>query len=102
MNLKILKQKLSSETETKSKQEEALRLLAENREHFATQSKKEMIDLENKARLEAMLNTDVLPQHVVGHDKHHLETTYGKDFIHPYPELLGQKSQKTVRLMCKN
>ena len=87
---------MSSETETKSKQEEAQRLLNENREHYRTQTKKEMVDYENKTRLEAWLKTDTLPKHVTGHDKHHLETTYGKDFTHPYPELIGKKSEKTV------
>lgn len=90
---------MSSETETKSKQEEALRLLAENRDHFKTQSKKDMIDYENKARLEAWLPTDALPKHVIGHDKHHLETTYGADYVHPYPELMGEKSEKAVSVI---
>lgn len=71
--------------------------MAENRDHYKVQSKKDMVDFENKNRLEGALLTDALPKHVKGHDKHHLETTYVKDYTHPYPELLGQKSIKTVR-----
>lgn len=55
-------------------------MLAENREYFQAHAKKDMIDLENKARLEAWLQSEPLPKHVVGHDKHHLETTYVKDY----------------------
>lgn len=58
--------------------------------------------MENKARLEAFLQTEALPKHVEGHDKHHLETTYVKDYVHPYPELIGQKSTKAVNHEFQN
>jgi hypothetical protein len=37
-----------------------------------------------------------MPTHAEGHDKHHLESTYNKDFINHNPELADQKSQKAV------
>lgn len=61
-----------------------------------------MVDMSNKNRVNEKLDSygsdlaSVLPTHPPGHNKHHLETTYVKDYVHPYPELLGQKSAKAV------
>jgi hypothetical protein len=96
--------KLSSETETRSKHEEALRLL---NEYKHLDDSRKMIDIENKSRLEATLDSygeqrsalSSLPRHAKGHDKHHLETTYHADYVHPSPELAGQKSIKAVRVV---
>ncbi len=60
-----------------------------------------MIDELNKERLDAQLErygnlTTATPSHKAGHDKFHTETTYHKDYVHPYPELLNQKSELTV------
>ena len=61
-----------------------------------------MIDGVNKERLDASLEAygnflQSTPAHKKDHDKYHVETTYHKDYVHPYPELLNQKSESTVR-----
>ena len=89
---------VSSVTETRYKHEEALRLLEEGKNK---DSSKQMIDELNKQRLEANLEAygnlvQSTPSHIKDHDKRHLETTYNKDYYHPYPELLNQKSELTV------
>jgi hypothetical protein len=61
-----------------------------------------MIDGVNKERLDANLEAygnflQSTPAHKKDHDKYHVETTYHKDYVHPYPELLNQKSESTVR-----
>ena len=91
---------ISSETETHCKHEEALRLLEEGKNKDMS---KQMIDAQNKERLDANLElygnfNKSTPAHKAGHDKHHLETTYHKDYVHPYPEIMGQKSELTVGL----
>ena len=87
-----------TETETRSKHEEALRLLKESR---GVDSTRKMIDEDNFARLETNLNSNgnlntSLLSHKRGHDQHHFETTYNKDFEVPIPEHFGQKGEKAV------
>ncbi len=91
----------SLETETRAMQEEALRLKAEEDEANQRETVKEMVDMQNKGRLDANLASygnlkDSLLMHQEGHDKHHLETTYNKDFEHPNPEMINFKDEKMV------
>lgn len=97
MYLPVYLKKISKETETRYKHEEALRLLEEMKN---IDPKRDMVDINNKERLmeNLDLNSNALPKHKSGHNKHHLETTYKKDFTNPNPEFEGLKSQKAVIL----
>ena len=60
-----------------------------------------MVNSLNQDRLNATLgfyecNKNLLPTHATGHDQHHLETTYNKDFINHDQENANKKSQKAV------
>lgn len=91
----------SLETETRFKHEEALRLKSEEDVANQLDTVKEMIDMQNKGRLDTYLNNydnlkDSILMHQEGHNKHHLETTYNKDFEHPNPEMINYKDEKMV------
>ena len=91
----------SSDTETRFKQEEALRLKREEDVANVKDTVKEMIDVNNKIRLDRNMNNygnlgDSCLTHNKGHDQHHVETTYTKDFAHPAPEMLNYKDEKMV------
>lgn len=95
----------SNETETRFKLEETLRIMAQ--EAKSRDMPKKMIDEQNKERLEANLEAyanlnQATPAHKSGHDKFHSETTYHKDYVHPYPELLNQKSELTKNKEFEN
>lgn len=70
--------------------------------------RREMVDMLNKDRLNENIAAyqsnynSCLPTHKKDHDQHHLETTYGKDYVHPHPELLNVKSEKTVKKITIN
>jgi hypothetical protein len=86
------------ETESHCKQDEALKLNDEWKEN-EKRLVKPMIDQHNADRLAANLdNYDSLKRaigtHKLGHDQHHLETTYICDYVHPYPEKQNEKSEK--------
>ncbi|RNA15264.1 hypothetical protein BpHYR1_012983 [Brachionus plicatilis] len=97
----IPSEKISDVTETRYKHEEALRLLEEMRN---IDPKRDMVDMNNKDRLLENFdpNSSALPKHQPGHNKHHLETTYKKDFLNPNPELEGVKSQKAQKIEFEN
>lgn len=94
---------VSSETETRCRHEETLRLkefgLANQDPH------RQMVDESNQHRLNKALSAyapshpknDVTPTHAKGHDKHHFETTYNKDYELHHPELVHLKSTKAQR-----
>ena len=80
------------ETETKVSQETTLKLLAESKNIDPYEP---MVDLQNKNRLDSLLENygnvnKSLSQHRLGHDKHHLETTYVADYKHPSPGTVTQ------------
>jgi hypothetical protein len=65
---------------------------------------RQIIDETNQHRLNVTLGfypykKNLMPTHAEGHDKHHLETTYHKDFTNHNPEFANQKSQKAVSFM---
>ncbi len=43
---------------------------------------------------------DVLPRHSKAHEKHHLETTYHKDYVNHNPHMFAQpkSEQQVIRL----
>lgn len=92
----------SAETETKFKHQEALRLKQLEDEADRLDTVKEMVDEKNKTRLNQNLDTygnleNSINQHKKDHDQQHLETTYNKDFAHPDPVMLHQKSEKMIQ-----
>lgn len=97
----------SLETETRFKHEEALRLKAEEDVANELDTVKEMVDMQNKARLDINLNNydnlkDSVLMHQEGYNKHHLETTYNKDFEHPNPEMIDYKDEKMLKREFEN
>lgn len=91
----------STETETKFKHEEALRLKEELIEAERLDTVNKMVDMENKGRLDTNLDTygnlkDSALTHKKGYNQHHLETTYNTDYEHPMPEIKNHKCEKMV------
>jgi len=92
----------SADTETRFMHEEALRLKKEQDLADAKDSIKEMVDENNKSRININISnygnlTDSCLMHKKGHDQHHLETTYNTDFEHPNPEMLNYKDEQMVK-----
>lgn len=97
----------SHDTETKFKHEEALRLKAEEDKADADDTVKEMVDMQNKGRLDANLDMygnlkDSVLMHQEGHNQHHVETTYNKDYAHPDPEMINHKCPKMIQREFQN
>lgn len=87
------------ETETFAKQQDVFRNIDDGT--YVDASSKNMVDSLNKDRLNAQIDAynnlkQALPSHKPDHNKFHLESTYKKDYEHPYPEKMYQKSEKMV------
>jgi hypothetical protein len=80
------------------RQNEALTLLDDNKNQDLS---RQMIDVLNQDRTNLTIGSyeftkNLIPGHSFGHDQHHLETTYHKDFINYHPEFINKKSRKAV------
>lgn len=64
-------------------------------------TKKKLIDINNKDRLMENLNSTALPKHQSEFNKHFFETTYKKEFPNTFTEIKSEKSQKAVSLIVK-
>jgi len=97
----------SNDTETKFKHQEALELKEEMAEADKIDTVNEMVDMENKGRLDANLDIygnlkDSALIHKKGFNQHHLETTYKTDYEHSMPELVNHKCDKMIKKEFEN